>query len=266
MSWFTYGAHNLYYEESGAGEPVLLLPGWGGTIEEFGVLRNALAARFRVIAADLPGSGRSEPQPREYEPGYLQQDAEVIRAFLEHLDAGKTHILGFSDGGEVALLLAASWPDGVASVATWGSAGQLRAPPGMLEAFAELIDAPIPPLAGFSEYLKAAYGEDNARIMVKSEARALTSMIEAGGDISLSRANQVKCQVLLIAGEHDPFAPPELVQVMADAIEHATFVEAKGCEHDVHNARPEWLGQILLDWVSQAGRGAIDSTGVAGSS
>ena len=60
MAWFDHAQTRVYSEESGAGDPVLLLPGWGSTIEGFSPLREALGLRFRVIAADVPGSGRSE--------------------------------------------------------------------------------------------------------------------------------------------------------------------------------------------------------------
>src|SRR5262249_45283708 len=148
------------------------LPGWGGSIEEFTGLRRELAKAWRVIAADLPGSGRSGPQPREYKPGYFAEDAEAMLALLDRLKAGPAHVAGFSDGGDDALLMALTRPGAVKSVVAWGAAGFLQAPPGMLEAFASLIDAPIPPLAGFADYMKAAYGVENARAMVKSEAVA----------------------------------------------------------------------------------------------
>ena len=67
MAWFEHNGSRIYYEEQGSGAAVLVLPGFAGSIEEFAVLREALvAAGYRVIAADLPGSGRSEPQPRAY--------------------------------------------------------------------------------------------------------------------------------------------------------------------------------------------------------
>ena len=45
----------------------MLLPGWGGSITKFNQLRRELGHGFRVIAVDLPGSGRSQPQPRQYQ-------------------------------------------------------------------------------------------------------------------------------------------------------------------------------------------------------
>jgi valacyclovir hydrolase len=202
-----------------------------------------------VIAADLPGSGKSGPQPRQYKPGYFSEDAAAMLALLDHLAAAPAHVVGFSDGGDDALLMALTRPGSIRSVTALGAAGILQAMPGMLEAFASLVDDPIPPLAGFSEYLKATYGETNARIMVKSEAAALSAMVAAGGDITFSRASELHCPVLLVTGEHDPFAPPSLVERTAAAIPGSTFIEAKGAGHDVHNDRPGWLAGVVTDWL-----------------
>src|SRR5262245_52885713 len=106
MAVFDRDGTSIYYEESGNGAPVLLLPGWGGTIQEFVPLRETLAANYRVIAADLPGSGKSGPQPRTYTPAYYEEDARLFLAMLDAIDAPQAHLVGFSDGGEYGLLMA----------------------------------------------------------------------------------------------------------------------------------------------------------------
>src|SRR6266581_8806828 len=86
MAWFENGTSRIYYEEQGSGTPVLVLPGFAGSIEEFAALREALvAAGYRVIAADLPGSGRSDPQPRTYTATFFEDDARSFTALLQHL-------------------------------------------------------------------------------------------------------------------------------------------------------------------------------------
>jgi pimeloyl-ACP methyl ester carboxylesterase len=251
MSWFAHGGSRIYYEQDGQGEPVLVLPGWAGGIGEFEPIRQWLAPHFRVIAADLPGSGQSEPQPREYTPTYFRDDAETFLAMLDHEAATTAHLIGFSDGGEVALLMAAMRPDAVRSVVAWGAAGQLVAPPGMLDAFYNLINDPIPPLRDFAEYLKATYGDDNARAMTRSVSKALRAIIEAGGDISRSHAQGIACPVLLLTGEHDPFCPPGLVSALASEIPRGEFVRVDEVGHDVHTARPEWLAETVTSWLQQ---------------
>ena len=53
MAWFEDGTSRIYYEEEGRGVPVLLLPGWAGSIKDLSALREALAMGYRVIAAEL---------------------------------------------------------------------------------------------------------------------------------------------------------------------------------------------------------------------
>ena len=193
MSWFEQGGSSIYYEESGSGDPVLLLPGWGGTIDELAPLREALVPKFRVIAADVPGSGKSGPQPRTYTPTYYQDDAPMLLAMLDAIGASPAHLLGFSDGGEYELLMAALKPNAVRSVVTWGSAGSLGTNVQMADAMATLVDNPIPPMSEFSTYMKATYGEANARVMTQSAAKSFRAIMEAGGDISRSRAASISC-------------------------------------------------------------------------
>jgi valacyclovir hydrolase len=256
MAWFEQGNAKIYYEESGAGEPLLLLPGWAGSIEELAGLRYALASNFRVIAADLPGSGKSGPQPRTYTTGYYEEDAQIFLDMLESLGATPAHLVGFSDGGEYALLMAALQPAAVRSLVTWGSAGSLGNNLQMADAMATLIDAPIPPMAEFAEYMKAVYGENNARVMTQTAGATFRAIIEAGGDISRSRASEITASALLITGEHDFLATPGLVADMANAMQRAEFMEAEGASHAIHHEQPDWLLETVTDWLARTPSGA----------
>lgn len=255
MAWFEHGTSSIYYEETGSGgDPVLLLPGATDRIEHHIPLRDALAAAgYRVIAADLPGSGRSLPQPRTYTVTYYEDDARSFAALLEHLAVAPAHLLGYSDGGETALLMAALFPDVTRSIAIWGAAGVIDDPTGQLrQAFYNVVDDPIPPMKDFSQYLIATYGKDNARATTQSAAAAFTQIVEMrGGDISRSKAHNITCPALLIAGEHDPFASPALVAQLAARIKNVTVVEAKGMGHTDYYEHGEWLAQTVLDWLKQ---------------
>jgi pimeloyl-ACP methyl ester carboxylesterase len=253
MAWFEHDTSRIYYEEQGSGTPVLVLPGFAGSIEGFAPLREALvAAGYRVIAADLPGSGRSEPQPRTYTASYYEDDACAFAALLQHLATEPAHIIGFSDGGMTSLLMAALTPGVARSVVTWGAAGTISDPGGhLVEAMYNVVDNPIPPLQGFRDFLVATYGEANARVMTQSMATAKTNLIETGGDVSLSKAGYITAPVLLISGEHDIFAPPALASELAARVHTAEVLVAEGAEHNVYADRPEWLRQTILDWLGK---------------
>jgi pimeloyl-ACP methyl ester carboxylesterase len=150
--------------------------------------------------------------------------------------------------------MAAERPAAVRSVITWGSAGSLGDKPEMADDMATVIDNPIPPMCEFSEYMKAAYGEDNGRIMTQSAAKSFRTIMEAGGNISRSRAASIACPALLIGGENDFMATPALVTDMAGAIPQGEYLQAKGAGHQVHLEQPEWLVEAVVKWLSKLPR------------
>jgi valacyclovir hydrolase len=249
VSWYGPEGQQIYYEDTGHGDTVVLMPGWGGSIIELSHLRNELAG-FRVVALDLPGSGRSQPQPRHYSSSYYLDDARTLLSLLDELRVDVAHLVGFSDGGEEALLMAALDPSRALSVVTWGAAGQVVAPPEMLDALARLVDDPIDRLKPLAAYLVEAYGADNARVMAESFAAALRAIVDSGGDVSRSRACLIACPALLITGTFDQLCPPSLVREMADAIPGGEFLEASGAGHDVHQSHSDWLVSIVVDWLT----------------
>ncbi len=254
MAWFEHGTSRIYYEAQGNGDPVLVLPGLFGSIEEFSGLRDSLVtAGYQVIAADLPGSGRSEPQPRAYTASYFEEDTHAFAALLRHLTSSPAHLLGFSNGGEISLLMAALMPEVTRSIVTWGAAGVLNDPSGQLrQMMYNVVDHPIPSLEQFKDYLVSTYGEANARAMTQSVVAAMSDIIkQSGGELSHSKADKITCPVLLIAGEHDIFAPPAIASELAARIRKAEVLVAEGAEHNMYMDRPEWLTHTILDWVGK---------------
>jgi pimeloyl-ACP methyl ester carboxylesterase len=172
---------------------------------------------------------------------------------MSSIGVASYHVAGFSDGGEVALLIAIQQPQAVRSAFVWGAAGGIdpnTAGP-MIPIFHDIVDSPPEFMKSFSERLKARYGEDNARAMTQSFANAVQSIVDAGGDISGSRAAEIVCSVLIIAGENDPFAPASLVRPLAERILRAELIEVPGTGHSLHEERPEWFMGTLLDWLAR---------------
>jgi pimeloyl-ACP methyl ester carboxylesterase len=252
MSWFEHDGVRIRYEESGSGDPVFLLPGLAGRIEELQSVIDGLSPRFHVHAADLPGSGESGPIPREYTPDYYTDDAKTFVAFVNEVIGRPAHLVGFSDGGEVGLLMAIEEPSIVRTVAAWGAAGSLPdEAAGMAAAMGEMVDHPMPGMEEFRDYFVAAYGVDIARVTIRSWSAATAGIIARGGSISRDRATEITCPVLLITGEHDPFATPDVVRDLARRIPGAQAVVASGAGHGVSWDQPEWLNRTLLAFLTE---------------
>jgi valacyclovir hydrolase len=190
--------------------------------------------------------------PRAYTATYYEDDARSFTALLHHLITGPAHLVGFSDGGEVELLMAALTPGLARSVVAWGAGGALTEEilPAV-EALANIVDDPIPPMQPFREYLVAAYGEANARTTIQHFTGAARAIIEGGGNISLSRAGNISCPVLLLVGEHDSIVSPPLVSNLASRIPNSESVVVEGAGHGVHEDRPGWLVETVLGWLEK---------------
>jgi pimeloyl-ACP methyl ester carboxylesterase len=110
----------LAITRSGTGAPLVLLHGLGASRRSFDAVLPALAARFDVIAVDLPGFGESAPVPGpgEVPPAVL---AQHVADLLDDLGVSTPHVVGNSLGGWVALELASRRP--VASLTLLSPAG-----------------------------------------------------------------------------------------------------------------------------------------------
>ena len=101
---------SLNYYETGRGEPLILLHGNGEDMTYFRNQVDCFAEHFRVIAVDSRGHGRT---PRGDAPFTIRQFAEDLHDFMNEKQIDRAHILGFSDGGNVAICFALKYPDRV---------------------------------------------------------------------------------------------------------------------------------------------------------
>lgn len=99
---------SLYYAERGEGQPLVLLHGNGESHRYFAGQIDFFAASRRVIAVDTRGHGAS---PRGTAPFTIAQFALDLEEFLDGLGLEQVDLLGFSDGGNIALTFALAHPE-----------------------------------------------------------------------------------------------------------------------------------------------------------
>jgi pimeloyl-ACP methyl ester carboxylesterase len=113
-STFNYDGIQLYYEVYGAGEPLLLVHGNGGSIADFKAQIDYFRQHYKVIAMDSRDQGRSGDSPDKITYEKMTDD---LAALLDHLKTGPVYVLGWSDGGIEALLLGIRHPAKVKKIA-----------------------------------------------------------------------------------------------------------------------------------------------------
>lgn len=100
----------LNYYEQGSGFPLILLHGNGEDMTYFTNQVDCFSEVFRVIAVDTRGHGRT---PRGEAPFTIRQFAEDLKCFMDQHEIEKAHVLGFSDGGNIAMCFALKYPERV---------------------------------------------------------------------------------------------------------------------------------------------------------
>ena len=98
----------LNYTIAGTGFPLVMLHGNGEDHTYFKRQMEPFSEQYQVIALDTRGHGRS---PRGTAPFTLEQFAEDLKGFLDSREIRRCHLLGFSDGANIALLFALKYPD-----------------------------------------------------------------------------------------------------------------------------------------------------------
>jgi pimeloyl-ACP methyl ester carboxylesterase len=122
MPFAEAGPYRVYYEEHGAGDPVLLVNGLGCDTTTWASQIDALAGEYRVLVFDNPGTGQTTGPAGAYS---TEGFADVAAGVLDRLGVTGAHVIGLSMGGAIAQQLALRRPELVRTLslhATWGRA------------------------------------------------------------------------------------------------------------------------------------------------
>jgi len=225
------GARLHYLDTGGEDKPVIvLLHGLLGTASlHFPQVIEWLRPRFRVVGITLRGYGQSEPRPRRFAPDFYDGDALDVLAFLDALNIKHCHILGYSDGGETALVAAGRAPEHFLSVSTIGATGFLspsvreRAQNGMGDG------------SWMTEQDRAMHGIEDPAAFVKGWKDGFIGMIDSGGDLSLRNAHKVTAPVLMLLGDRDALNPKTAADVYAAKAPNCRVALVADCGHPVHD-------------------------------
>lgn len=240
------GATIDYGDTGGEDKPVVvLIHGWLGSWDhEFLSEIEWLRDQYRVLALTRRGYGRSGSKPRTYARDFYRHDAEDVVAWLDALGISSAHILGFSDGGEVAILVPILRPDLAKSVVAWGAVGSFT--PDLRERVQRNW-----PATWVSDEIRALHGPEHIDRMVLGWVTAMKQIIDSGGDVSLSEAHNITCPLLLMLGREDTLNPERLGQQLVDRTAQGRLAMFD-CGHPVHREQKDAFRVMVWDHLQAA--------------
>ncbi|MEW2448401.1 alpha/beta hydrolase [Streptomyces parvulus] len=236
-----------WYETEGTGDPLVLLHGGFCTNETWGAQRADLAAAHRVLLPERRAHGHT---PDVAGPLTYQDMADDTVAFLETVVGGPAHLVGWSDGGVVALLVALARPDLVRRVvvvgATFRPAGESFAEPGMLDAM-----TPGSPDMEFFREMYEPVSPDGAGHWPVVAAKVL-DMWRTQPTLTEPELGRVTAPVLVVSGDDD-LMTLEHTTALYRALPDARLAVLPGASHLVPLEKPALLNGLILDHLAEQG-------------
>jgi pimeloyl-ACP methyl ester carboxylesterase len=249
----------LYYEVHGHPDrpAVVLLEGLGGDVP--GWRRNipTLSTRYRVVAFDFRGNGRSDKPDR---PMTMSTVVDDTVALMDHLGVDAAHVYGQSFGGMVAQELALTHPGRVRSlvIAATSPGPRHAARPGP----ASSVPKDRPYLALYSDAFAREHPDHVAEdILVGSQnpqpRQAGRRQWEAmQGFDSFDRLSSLRVPTLVLHGTDDRLVPVENAHLLAGRIPGAQLRLLAGAGHVFHSERAEEADGAVLGFLDDVEAGA----------
>ena len=220
----------LSYVEKGQGEPLILLHGNGEDCGYFEHQIEAFSSRYHVYALDTRGHGKT---PRGARPFTIRQFAQDLLEFMEEHRIGKAHLLGFSDGGNIAMVFAIRYPERVDKLILNGANLDAR---GVRPA----IQVPIE--IGYRIARLFAGKSDKA----KRNAELLGLMVN-DPNVPVQELSKISVKTLVIAGTRD-MIKEDHTRLIAKSIPGAELVLLPG-DHFIAGKDPEAFNQRVLEFL-----------------
>jgi 3-oxoadipate enol-lactonase len=249
----------IYWDEEGHGAPLLLIAGLGRASNAWHRTRPVLSERYRTVALDNRGVGRSDVPPRPYS---IEQMAADAAAVLKAASVNAAHIFGLSMGGMIAQEFALKYPSKVRSLilgcTAAGGPEAVRADEAARQVLMarssnpDEFSAALRPFLYDSGTSAERIAEDMAvRRKWYASAEAYSAQLEAiRAWEGYSRIAEIRAPTLVVHGEHDRLIPAENGRLIAARIPGAKLVLIPNAGHifatdqtaTAHAAILEFLG------------------------
>ncbi len=219
-----------HYIEKGQGEPLILLHGNGENCDYFKGQIEVFARCYHVYAPDTRGHGKT---PRGNAPFTIRQFADDLLAFMDLHGIEKAHLLGFSDGGNIAMIFAMRYPDRVDCLILDGA---------NLDARGVKRSVQIPIEIGYRIARLFARKSESARL--KAE---LLGLMVNDPDVRPEELTRIRAKTLVVAGTRDMIREDH-TRLIAAGIPGSSLAFVEG-DHFVANKCPEAFNRVVLDFL-----------------
>jgi pimeloyl-ACP methyl ester carboxylesterase len=274
MSTAKIGSVELYYEEHGTGDPLLLIMGLAADSQAWMFQLPDFAKRYRTISFDNRGVGRSSKPPGPYT---IHEMADETAGLLDALSIARAHVVGVSMGGMIAqelvlrhpekvrgLVLACTYPEPDAEVE--------RRREFSLNQFGGSVDASgamkidvsaTNPLMFLQQMLPSVFNQEFIERELPKLMQVFSGALQWGFSLeailgqvgavmshqATDRLHKIKSPTLVITGDADRLVSPAGSDILAREIPGAKLVKVPGGSHGFNFETPEVFNREVLTFL-----------------
>jgi 3-oxoadipate enol-lactonase len=248
----------IHWDEEGRGAPLLMIMGLGWPSHAWYRTRPVLSEKYRTIALDNRGVGRSEAPVGPYSIVQMAADAAAV---LNAARVNAAHILGFSMGGMIAQEFALQYPKKVRSLILGctapGGPQAVRAEQDALQVLMTRGQDPDEFAKAISPFI---YDRGTAPERIEEDTAVRRKWYPSGEVYfaqlqaimaweGYSRLAQISAPTLVIHGENDRLVPPRNGQLIAERILGAKLVMIPNASHIFTTDQTEKSHEVILDFL-----------------
>ena len=236
------------YQVSGKGKPLVLLHGWGASLQSFQSILPELQKHYQVYAFDLPGFGATQIPTQDW---CVDDYAAFTRAFFKKMEIKKTIFLGHSFGGRVLIKLASQEPDLFEKLILTGSAGikpkeTIKKKSFKILAKTGKIIFNIPGLNKLKSKAKQKLCQAAGSTDYLEAKEMQQTFLNVVNEDLISYLPEITVPTLLIWGENDAETPLKDGQKMHQLIPNSELNIIKSAGHYVFIDQPKEFLDVLL--------------------
>ena len=259
---FTHsGGCKIYWEESGSGDPLLLIMGLGYSLEMWHRTRPAMAKHYRTIVFDNRGVGKSDVPRGPYPIAQMADDAAAV---LDAAGVERAHIYGISMGGMIAQELCLRHPEWVRSLilgcTACGGPKAVAASPVVMATL--MARATMSPEEGAEAMVPFIYGRSTPRARIDEDLairrrtfpQAAGYLAQVQGIVAWSacdRIGAIDVPTLVLHGDEDQLVPPANGRMLAELIPGAKLTMFERASHIYPTDEPEAANEASLSFLAQ---------------
>lgn len=222
----------IYYEEYGEGEPLLLIHANSGNIESMGNQIDYFKSKYRVIAADNRGHGKSELKTDSLTYNLIESDWNKL---VNHLDLDSVNIVGWSDGGILGIKLAITGKTKIKKLVTMGA--NLRPDTTAVRAWA------VAELSKMNQMVNLALQMGDTSVNWGLQKQLMGLMLNQP-NIPTSELSKIESKALIMAGDEDIIRNQHTVEIYEN-IPNAQLCIMPGETHYTPFNNPDLFNSIV---------------------